>query len=534
MRLEGRNETVTRVINRALARDLGFVLVYLLLDWVSYQVPMFGANITPWNPEKAFAIVYWQHAGLRAIGPYAFALALGDVIVRGMSLDASPLLLANLPVLICYGVLGEYLRRGRMGQASFEDTHWVRRWALAVTICSGIASLAYVYAMVGLGRIPPAQGSAACVIEWIGESTGIFANMPLFSLMASRSGRVRLLAILRSPETYGYCALAAIVFLVGFPSGVVVKLHLFYVLLLPVIWAAAHQGLPGAAFSAFLVQVGLAIQVHRLARGLENVYELEILVGLFSLVGLFLGLVVEEQKRTMKKLRQTLHLAAASELTAALSHEMLQPLSAIAIYGAACRSLATAGGAQAKLLETIGLMVQESARAGDVVRKLREFFRTGTFHPEEVDIAALLNRAADAFEARAAERGVRLQVSVDREPRVTADPTHLSIVLRNLIANAFDAVESVDRHRRWITVSASRLAGGGVRVGVEDSGPGVSAEEVGKLFESFYSTKSSGLGLGLVMSRALVEAHGGRLWAEAGNHGVFKLELPFDGRDRGT
>ena len=104
------------------------------------------------------------------------------------------------------------------------------------------------------------------------------------------------------------------------------------------------------------------------------------------------------------------------------------------------------------------------------------------------------------------------------------------MVLRNLLSNAFDAVSEQAEGKRRIRVAVHPESMGRVRVGVEDSGPGISEAVAARLFESFQSSKASGLGLGLVISRAIVEAHGGHLWVEVADHGLLRLELPTEGK----
>ena len=107
-----------------------------------------------------------------------------------------------------------------------------------------------------------------------------------------------------------------------------------------------------------------------------------------------------------------------------------------------------------------------------------------------------------------------------------ADRLQIELVLRYLLANALDEVVKRPPESRLITLSAEKLSGEKLRISVEDSGLGISSTAVAHLFEPFASTKSSGLGLGLALSRAIVEAHGGSLWAEVGSHGIFRLVLP--------
>ena len=109
-----------------------------------------------------------------------------------------------------------------------------------------------------------------------------------------------------------------------------------------------------------------------------------------------------------------------------------------------------------------------------------------------------------------------------------ADRLQLEVVLRNLLANAFEAAQAGARRPLAVTLSATTISGGCLLMTLEDSGTGLSPGGAAQLFSAFQSTKSSGLGLGLVISKAIVETHGGELWGEISDHGVFKLILPTD------
>ena len=132
----------------------------------------------------------------------------------------------------------------------------------------------------------------------------------------------------------------------------------------------------------------------------------------------------------------------------------------------------------------------------------------------------------------AATRKVALEIDVASElPSVMGDPVHLQQVLLNLILNAMDAVEDVPAARRKVTVRAQRHSEGEIEVAVEDSGLGITPERLGRLFEPFFITKANGMGIGLSISRTIIEAHGGRIWAE--NDAVvgttFHFSLPLAG-----
>jgi len=246
-------------------------------------------------------------------------------------------------------------------------------------------------------------------------------------------------------------------------------------------------------------------------------------------VGFFIGIVVDELRKVADELKHTMRLAAAGEMAAALAHELNQPLTALSTYGKACEYLLERGESGDILKSAIGHMIVESGRAAEVVRRLRDFFRTGAMQLETIEVGVLIAGISRQFTPQFHEHGIELVVGQMPPLAVNADRLQMELVLRNLLANAQDSVLGVPRGLRRIDLSAERLGGGRLRLSVEDSGAGVSSTLAARLFEPFVSSKASGLGLGLVLSRAIVEAHGGTLWAEVGTHGMFRFILPLAG-----
>jgi signal transduction histidine kinase len=184
-------------------------------------------------------------------------------------------------------------------------------------------------------------------------------------------------------------------------------------------------------------------------------------------------------------------------------------------------------GEAGELLQgAIQKMIVESGRASDVVRRLRDFFRSGAMQLEIIQIGAIVAAIAEQFAAKFAQHGVELKILPIPPVALRADRLQIELVMRNLLANSLDEVVKQAPGKRQITVLIEKLPGERVRTTVEDSGSGISSKTATHLFEPFASTKSSGLGLGLVLSRAIVEAHGGSLWAEVAGHGIFRFVLP--------
>jgi signal transduction histidine kinase len=503
----------------------GFVGLYLLFDWLSYVEPLFGLNITPWNPDPAVGLLFWMRYGKRAALPWFIALTAGEVLVRGMPAGPMITLIGAAWLTIGYGLIGEALRRQFGGTELFGTRHNLFRWLATIAIGSLLNGGVYVGLLKGAGLIPAEDWVMAIWRFAIGDMVGAVVTMPLLWMLASTGPRERLRAAVWRLETLGYLALAIFVLWAVFGYILTSEFKHFYFLFLPVIWAAARQGVYGAALIVFVVQLAVVTLV-KANRGPDiSVHELQMLDAVLALVAFFIGIVVDERRRTEDELKQTLRLAAAGEMAAALAHELNQPMTALGAYGKACEHLLARGETGDLLKNAIGQMIVESARAAEVVRRLRDFFRTGAMHLESVSVATLLSGIVQQFRVSFREHGVVLELGEAPPLAVQVDRLQIELVLRNLLANALDAVRAQPVGARHISVHAETV-GGKLRLTVEDSGKGVSDEVAGRLFEPFVSSKASGMGLGLVLSRAIVEAHGGSLWAEVGDHGVFRFILP--------
>lgn len=515
-----------RSIPSTLLGGFAFVVIYVLLDWASYLHPMYGLNITPWNPSLALGLVVWFRVGRLVALPWLAAILIGEVVVRGLP-AALPLTLMLSGVLtVGYGMMAEVLRRHADGDI-LHDRRRLLSWLGIVVAGTLVTSVIYVSLLHFTGLIPVGDWGVALARFWVGDCVGIVVTMPFFWLLLE--ARARLRSLFMRWETAGYGLLAIAALWVSFGLGGEGEFQYFYLLFLPIVWAAARQGVPGAAIAAFILQAGIIVAVQWQNLVAVTVFELQLLGAVLAFVGLFIGAVVDEKQRVSNELRQTLRLAAAGEMAAALAHELNQPLTALSAYGSACQQLLERGGDDGRLRDTIERMVTESHRAADVVRRLRDFFRTGATRLERIALAELTGSVTAQFADNAAGRGVELVVATMPDCMLLADRLQLEVILRNLIANAIDAVQERPAGQRRISI-AGVVEGETVRIRVADSGPGLTPAKVQRLFEAFQSSKSSGLGLGLAISRAIAQAHGGDLAAVAADGGVFVLTLPIEGK----
>jgi C4-dicarboxylate-specific signal transduction histidine kinase len=207
-------------------------------------------------------------------------------------------------------------------------------------------------------------------------------------------------------------------------------------------------------------------------------------------------------------------------MAAGLAHELNQPLAAVVSYARGCARRLEAGDLpKAALLEVLEEISAQALRAGEVLRRIRDFLR-GVSRREEVDLNDLVRRALRFAEGEARRTDVRLELELASEAlRIEVDPIQIEQVILNLVQNGFEVMASNDGRERVLSIATRRLAPDTVEVAVRDTGTGMSPEVASRLFDPFFSTKPDGLGLGLTISRTIVEAHGGRLWASPNGNG---------------
>lgn len=513
---------------RALREAVVFVPCYVGLDWASYIAPLGAFNITPWNPQPALAIAWMLLSGFRLVPLLFVTVFAADVLVRHAPAGYQVTLLTAGTLTLGYAGIAWLLRARMRIDARLRSTRDLALLAAATLVGTGVVGAFFVGVLQATGALAPDSFAPGWLRFWLGDAVGVLVTAPLFLVAADRDRRAGLLALARRPESLLQMAvLVATTWLIFEGLGGDPLRH-FYLLFLPLIWIAMRGGMPAAVVAVAVVQLGVVIGIHGEGGDFLPVAEIQALVAALTLTALFLGMVVDERERANRELERSLRLAAAGEMAGAIAHEVNQPLTALSTYGQAALLVAERGGeGAADLPGIIRRMLAESERAAQVVRRLRDFFRAGTTRLESVageDLVALARQLG----AQAAERAsVAFEVSQDEElPGLLVDRAQIELVLRNLIANAVEAVAARPPGERRVAVDLRRQAQGGVLVRILDNGPGVPEGDRERVFEPFVSGKSTGMGLGLAVSRAIVEAHGGTLEARAGARGEFVLRLP--------
>jgi PAS domain S-box-containing protein len=221
------------------------------------------------------------------------------------------------------------------------------------------------------------------------------------------------------------------------------------------------------------------------------------------------------------------------ELAASIAHEVNQPLAAVVANANAChRWLARAVPDVQQAKAAAQRVIKDGKRAGDVIAGIRALFKKSPMELGPVDMAQVVREVLDAIRPELVRQRILVRVSLPGDlPPVQGDGVQLQQVVLNLITNAIQAMSGVPDRARELVIGASRgdLNGSpGLLVTVQDTGVGFEPEQEGKLFEAFYTTRSDGLGMGLGISRSIIEALGGRLWAShnPGRGATFHFVLP--------
>ena len=230
------------------------------------------------------------------------------------------------------------------------------------------------------------------------------------------------------------------------------------------------------------------------------------------------------------ELAHVLRVSTVGEMAAGLAHEINQPLGAVANYAqGSVRRLRDGSIGPAELLPICEAIAQEALRAGEIIRRLRELLRKEPLAPEAADLNRLVRDSAQLVEGEVRDLDIALQLELDPHlPQVSCNGVQIEQVVLNLLLNAVDAVQGPANGIRRVSVSTHAAGPDTVEVAVRDNGPGLPDADV---FTPFYSTKSSGLGMGLSISRSIVEAHGGHLTGVSNPDGgsTFRFILPVAG-----
>jgi C4-dicarboxylate-specific signal transduction histidine kinase len=246
---------------------------------------------------------------------------------------------------------------------------------------------------------------------------------------------------------------------------------------------------------------------------------------------------IEDRKRAEESLRQSqsdlahvTRMTATGELAVSIAHEVNQPLMAIVTNASTCLRWLQPGHTDLEQARFAAeRIVKDGHRAGDIITSIRAMAQKLPARIEQTNFKPAVGEVLDLLRGELQRRGIEVVLDMAEMPiEVIGDRTQLQQVVLNLVMNSAEAMAASSRAKRInIRCAAEEQL---VRVSVSDTGPGVSVNDMDRVFEAFYSTKADGIGMGLSICRSIVEAHGGRIWASAAENeagGLFTFTLPL-------
>ncbi|MDB5306655.1 MAG: Signal transduction histidine kinase [Gemmataceae bacterium] len=236
----------------------------------------------------------------------------------------------------------------------------------------------------------------------------------------------------------------------------------------------------------------------------------------------------EKAREHLATLARMGRLHTAGQLATGLAHELNQPLTAVCLQAETATRLAEGGAQVPDLLPTLREIAEQSHRAADIVRGLRRMLRQDEPAPTQVDVNEVVRAVCRLIDTQTRRAGVDVRLELAPVPPVRGDRVQLEQVVLNLLQNAVEAVSGITTDPRVVTVATSSDGPDRVTVRFRDTGAGLPPGDEHRLFERFFTTKPNGMGMGLAISRSIVEAHGGQVWANAApdRGAVFTFTLP--------
>jgi C4-dicarboxylate-specific signal transduction histidine kinase len=251
---------------------------------------------------------------------------------------------------------------------------------------------------------------------------------------------------------------------------------------------------------------------------------------------------IQEHDKAQEALRDTqaelAHLSrvfSMGELTSSIAHEISQPLTAVVTHGHACLEWLSASPPNVeKARRTTENIIRDGTRAGAVLGRIRSLFKKESPANDWLDMNEVIGELTIFLRDEASRRGISVRTDLARDlPRVKGDRVQLQQVVLNLLMNGMDAMSGFAGHEKQLLIGSRRHDAQAILISVGDSGVGLRPEIERRIFEPFFTTKPQGIGMGLSISRSIVESHRGHLWAESGRAGgaLFQFTIPLDSGD---
>jgi two-component system sensor kinase FixL len=478
------------------------------LEWTSRAIL---PGVALWRPAAGLTVLLLVATGSRRWPVALTVLFAAEMLVRGALDQAAAALGAATLSTAAYAFVARHVGQDRPLESLAELSRFARATVPATLVLALGSSVLDGWLTGG----EPAAGEP--FQRWLAEVNGILVLVPALLTLRSVPNDGSWPAPRVLIEVTAQAAAIGLALWLVFTVADRYDVRFYSLLFLPLLWVAARSGVRGTSLALFAMQLGLVVGTHLMPPDPLKHFQLQVLAFALCATGLVLSAFVAQRQRVEARLREkqtalnhAMQLAAAGEMTSAVAHELNQPIAALVRYLGACEVLAAAQPDPELLRDTVRKAGREARRASDVIRRLRDFYRAGAIQVRPVAPLALVESAVQAVRPRAQRAAVRIGVTATGPlPRVAVDDLQVETALQNLLNNAIDALADTAQPRA-IDVRAG-LSGRGVSITVRDNGPGLPPEVAERLFEPFNTTKAQGLGMGLAISRTLVQANEGSL-----------------------
>jgi two-component system, LuxR family, sensor kinase FixL len=519
---------------------IAFLAAYLALNVITVRYQFEALGITLWSPDDGLTVLLLIE-GVEFF-PFVFAGAvLADVLVSHVQHSFYVTVLAESALSLGYVGIAVALRDVFKFGPRRSDPADVLVMLAVVPAGAILNSLIYCGVLYLAGSLPADQFISALRHFWIGDAVGIIAVIAAATGVFSVLSKTRW--VWRKDDTLNWSVFivsSCLVFAFIHSAPSAYAYHLFYLLFLPTIWIGMRAGYVGVSIALLATQTAFFMTASHIGFSADDFDQFQILMLVLSITGLILGATVTERERVNQKLREqqeelvriSAH-ATAGALGMLLAHELSQPLSTVATYAVAARRMLQSGAGPEPVIDALSKAEAEAQRTREVLERIRDLVSVGRLQPRPLSLvdAALKIRALCVEGANA--RGVDIAFESPHPiPLVKADPIGIEQVLNNIVGNAVDAAAERRDARGRVLIRVIDRDGWAI-VQVDDNGSGVAPEMAESLFEAYQTSKSRGMGLGLTLSRQIVQQHGGRIWwqpiAPGGTR--FVVELNFNGPD---
>ncbi len=520
---------ITSVFQHKSLVALCFTAIYIAADALSFIHPIAQLNITPWNPPAAIQVLFFMLMGWPwTIWAY-LTLLISDGVVRGtLGLATPEVYIGNALLVVCYASISSALRKHILHKSNLAAREEIVTLSLIVFAGSLITGFLYIGLLRLIGGLGMANFESALFRFLIGDLLGMMVLLPLAFVFLDQR-RIEQFAHMLKSRSYWLLVVVLVICLWGILTlPIESRMKYFFPIFFAIGLMAAAHSLPGATTGLLLVQLPVVFSSSHPSVNPESLLELQIVMLTLTLTGLVIGTVVDERMRAQENLRDSLQLIAAGELAGSLAHELHQPMSALNAYAESALILANThreegvSSSQPLLHSTLRKIADETIRASEIVRGLRSFFISGSSKLQHVNATELVRACLTHLTHFASQQDVVLSADLVESAPVYVDPIQIETALINLIKNAIEASSKSQTVRVTLTKENEFFV-----IKVLDEGNALNRATQAAIFRPLFTQKKHGLGLGLSVSKSLVENNGGKLHYVHKPFKCFAMYLPL-------